>query len=137
VVWQKQWQISGGNMIQINIPEIEEMVKISHSEIPTNISGVYLIYDENLELCYVGKSKDIRSRIFSHLNEYTVYHQIPPDKEYTFSIVPIKDELERISIEAIYINHYKPRYNLHPVKSYWYKDLRIDVEMERTARLKD
>lgn len=77
-----------------------------------NTTGVYYFYNKERELIYVGKSKKMRHRILSHLNNYTSkkgikmlqqIHHI--DCDYTGS------ELVALLKEAEEIKRNKPLYN--------------------------
>ena len=75
-------------------------------------TGVYYFYDENQQLVYVGKSKNIRSRVFSHLGNYTTKKGM----EMMQKIVDIDYELtgsELIALlkESDEIKKNKPIYN--------------------------
>lgn len=75
-------------------------------------TGVYYFYDDKKELIYIGKSKDIKARIFSHFNN----HSSKKALEMRLNIADIDYELtgsELISLlkESQEIKKLKPKYN--------------------------
>jgi len=92
------------------IDELRARVK----ELPTD-SGVYLMKSNQDKIIYVGKAKDIRSRVRSyfqdkkHISAKTVYlvgqiHQI----DYLIT----KTEVEAYLLEASLIKKHRPKYNI-------------------------
>ena len=90
----------------------------------TTMPGVYLLFDKNLELLYIGKAKNIRNRILQHtmdknnrLSEDNKYYSgsivsyLEADEIYYYSAIEIKSERERNVSEAILINLLNPVYN--------------------------
>jgi DNA polymerase III subunit epsilon len=75
-------------------------------------TGVYYFYDDNNELIYIGKSKNIRNRIFTHFNNHSSKRAI----DMRLNIADIGYELtgnELISLlkESHEIKLLKPKYN--------------------------
>lgn len=106
-------------------------------------SGVYFFYSEKNELLYIGKSKNLKSRVAS----YFVDTEHKPDKVKEMVMVIRKiewrvagSELEALLLESKLIKLYKPRYNtlLKRYKSYpflrlsthAYPKLEIALEIE-------
>lgn len=88
-------------------------------------AGVYFLYSKEWRLLYVGKSKNLRHRISSHLrgagNSAEFYRQI-----YYLTIYKCEDDYERELYETFSINEYKPLYNRS--KSY-FNDTQIETEL--------
>lgn len=74
--------------------------KIEIIDVPQIIIGVYLLYCKN-EVVYVGKSKDVLSRIKQHPNK-------PHD---SVGIIRTKTIEDSESLERVLINHFMPPYN--------------------------
>jgi DNA polymerase III subunit epsilon len=75
-------------------------------------TGVYYFYNDKKELIYIGKSKNIRSRVYSHLNNFVSKKAI----EMRLNIADISYEItgsELISLlkESHEIKKFKPIYN--------------------------
>jgi DNA polymerase III subunit epsilon len=104
-------------------PLIEEMayhsVKNLHplfnkkilDELPEK-TGVYYFFDENNKLIYVGKSKNIRSRVMQHLNNNSTNKAI----EMKNNIVDVSyevtgSELVALLFESAEIKKHMPKYN--------------------------
>jgi len=104
-------------------PLIEEMtyhsVKNLHpdfnkkilDELPEKV-GVYYFFDENNKLIYVGKSKNIRSRVMQHLNNNSTNKAI----EMKNNIVDVSyevtgSELVALLFESSEIKKHVPKYN--------------------------
>ena len=76
--------------------------------------GVYLFKDSLQKVLYVGKAKNLRSRIRSYFRKQSI-----PDPRKTsmmrdvekFSYIVTKNELEAFVLEANLIKQYKPFYN--------------------------
>ena len=74
--------------------------------------GVYYLHDKNGDVIYVGKSKNIRSRVFSHFsNEKSqkALHMI--DEVYDISYELTGSELIALLFESNEIKVLKPKYN--------------------------
>lgn len=88
------------------------------------ISGIYFLFNKNLELLYIGKSKDVRTRIQQHTtnnddNRLTFKNKkqnyitcIPKNEVKYYSIIEIQDEQQRTINELILINILRPRFNM-------------------------
>ncbi len=113
---------------------IKEIIKLTptkennFSKIDKNIpsySGIYFIYNENFELIYIGKAKNIRLRILQHSSDKTpregdgsnytqlglIGSKIPLGESKYYSYILIEDEEERDLKELILINILQPKYN--------------------------
>lgn len=99
--------------------------KLSKS-IPTT-GGIYFIFDKNLELIYIGKSKNIRSRILQHSTDnensrlhvedkgtyFEQFHTtcIPIGVADYYSYILEGDEFKRGMIETFFLCTIKTRFN--------------------------
>ena len=70
------------------------------------VSGVYLLWDSNGQLVYVGQSADIARRLTEHRKEGT-----KPFLRATF--FPVADHSDRLRVESILILCALPPYNRH------------------------
>jgi excinuclease UvrABC nuclease subunit len=99
----------------------ENNYRVIDKDIPQD-SGVYLLFDSNLELIYIGKSDNIRRRILQHTSnkskrykdddDYGYLTKIPLGEAIYYSYVKVDDSSQRECYEKILISIFKPRYNL-------------------------
>lgn len=84
--------------------------------------GVYYFYDEKQNLIYIGKSKDIRHRVLSHLgNTSTKKAQEMKERIHSISFEETGSELIALLKESREIKDNKPLYNRAQKRSssYW------------------
>lgn len=80
-----------------------------------NTPGIYLFYNKQKELIYVGKATSLKNRVRSYFN--STQKTSRPIEEMIGEVVHIKWEqtdspLEAIILESIYIKKYQPKYNV-------------------------
>ena len=81
-------------------------------EAPTE-AGVYYLYNESNDLIYVGKSKNIHDRIFSHLSNRSTKKAIKMADEITdFSFELTGSDFMAELVECYEIKKFLPRYNV-------------------------
>jgi excinuclease ABC subunit C len=90
----------------------EEFSKLSIS-IPHQ-PGCYKYYDENNELLYVGKAKDLRKRVGSYFNKtvdnYKTRKLVSLIRHIEFTVTDT--EHDAFLLENSLIKHYQPKYNI-------------------------
>jgi len=100
-------------------------------EIPTS-SGCYLYYDENHDLLYVGKAKNLRKRVSSYFQKEhdTTRIKVMVKKIRSIETRIVGSEIEALILENNLIKQHYPRYNvlLRDDKNFVY--LRITKEQE-------
>jgi len=97
----------------------EHLTKKTLDKIPEE-TGVYYFWDEQGELIYIGKSKDIRTRVFQHLhNQSTRKAMQMRDRiaEITWELTG--NELIALLLESDEIKKHKPLYNRSQRRSYF------------------
>jgi len=82
------------------------MLKLNINDIPER-PGVY-IFKSKTEVLYVGKAKNLKNRIKTHLLNKTAFVKKAEKLEYILT----KTESESLLLEANLIKQYKPRYNI-------------------------
>jgi excinuclease ABC subunit C len=95
-------------MIQILGP-----AEFRSSEIPTN-PGVYLYRDESGEILYIGKAKNLRSRVrsyFSNTDKPTKTRQLV-SRIRSIDWVIVNSEVEALLLENKLIKQHTPKYNI-------------------------
>lgn len=97
--------------------------------------GVYLMRNKDLKIIYVGKAKDLRSRVRSY---FAKNHESPKTvflvrNIYHIEYIITKTEAEAFLLEASLIKKHRPRYNirLKDDKSYPYIRLSIKDDFPR------
>jgi excinuclease ABC subunit C len=91
-------------------------------------TGVYLLKDEKGHSIYIGKAKNLRSRILSYLNEGAQRPQVAylmkeaADVDYFVT----RNEREALILENSLIKQKKPRYNIRLRDDKNYLSLRLD-----------
>ncbi|MDJ0315133.1 excinuclease ABC subunit UvrC [Arthrobacter sp. H35-D1] len=104
-------------------------------EIPTD-PGVYRFRDENGRIIYVGKAKNLRSRLNSYFaNPATLLPKTHAMVHHATSVqwTIVGSELEALQLEYTWIKEFTPRYNLvfRDDKSYPYLALSMDEKFPR------
>lgn len=86
-------------------------------KIPQDISGLYLFYNQEYELMYIGKSENLKQRINLHLtgntNTKSIYHNF---KHIRYA--EVADPVDREIYETYYINLWKPKLNQEKTLTY-------------------
>lgn len=107
------------------------MLNINLEEIPKS-PGVYLFKNEKEEVLYVGKAKDLRTR----LSYYTKNFYLSPKINNLLSLTKkveyflTKNEKEALLLEANLIKKYRPKYNVLLKDDKNYPLLRISLQEE-------
>lgn len=75
-------------------------------------TGVYYFHNQEGDIIYIGKSKDIRSRVFSHFNNESTSKSIKmADEIFDISYELTGSELVALLLESHEIKNHKPKYN--------------------------
>ena len=92
-----------------NIDRIKSIVDQS----PTN-PGIYKMLDQNNNVLYVGKAKNIKNRLKNYLNDNNLTNRIRRLMRSTKQIDTIITETEKeaLLLEANLIKKIKPQYNI-------------------------
>lgn len=101
-------------MIKIELPEkyitvYKDKIK-SYKPKLKNKNGVYLIYDENKELLYVGKTKDFYERLYSHVRGKYGSDKFEDYIEF-IDVYIVNCPYEREIYETYTINEFLPAFN--------------------------
>jgi excinuclease ABC subunit C len=110
------------------IDELKTLV----TEFPTQ-SGVYLMKNQSGKIIYVGKAKNLRSRVRSYLQDSQ--DMTPKTKLLVVNIVHIdflltKTEVEAFLLEATLIKKHRPKYNIRLKDDKTYPYIRVSLEDE-------
>ena len=122
------------NMIEISIPnpdititerkqnlkEDEPQIKpiygfIDFHLIPRDKGGIFLFYNRDDELLFVGKARKLRQRIKKHFNDNVSPIKMHRDEVYRIDICLVEDPMEREIYETYIINQLQSKYNVDKV----------------------
>ena len=99
-----------------------------------NGPGVYLFHDKAGKVIYVGKAKNLRSRVGGHFSNPTTYGTTALTQEIDdIQALVVVTEAEALLTEQNFIKRYKPRFNirLRDDKSYPYVAISLDETFPR------
>ncbi|MCF8367365.1 MAG: GIY-YIG nuclease family protein [Bacteroidales bacterium] len=100
------------NPVQINLQGLNSNLKPEFIKTLPEETGVYYFLDENQKIIYVGKSKNIKSRVLSHLSNATTKRALEmKNKVAHISYELTGNELVALLLEAHEINKNLPQYN--------------------------
>lgn len=98
-------------MISITLDELSNKLTLKQlDKIPVNTGGIYLLYNANNDLIYIGRSNNLDSRIRAHINGKT--HTAIFHKEIKYvRYLPTNSRIEQKVYELYAINTLSPKYN--------------------------
>ena len=121
-------------MIKIDIPEAdititerkqimtenEPIIKdiygfIDFHLIPRDKGGIFLFYNINDELLFVGKARKLRQRIKKHFEDNVSPIKMHRDEVHRIDICLVEDPMERDVYETYIINTLRSKYNIEKV----------------------
>ena len=121
-------------MIKIDIPEPnltiterkqdsnenEPMIKpiygfIDFHLIPRDKGGIFLFYNINDELLFVGKARKLRQRIKKHFEDNVSPIKMHRDEVYRIDISYVEEPMDREIYETYIINALQSKYNIEKV----------------------
>jgi excinuclease ABC subunit C len=92
--------------------------------------GVYLLKNENNEIIYIGKARDLRKRLaayFKNSGHADMKTGVLIDKIFSFDTIITGNEKEALILESNLIKRYRPRYNVVLKDDKRYPSLRLDL----------
>lgn len=99
-------------------------------KLPTK-AGVYVYLDRNGTVLYVGKAKDLKSRVSSYFQKGAnlgAKTSVLVSQIVKINITVVESELEALLLEAFYIKKYNPKYNIKLTDSKSYLRIRITIK---------
>ena len=94
-------------------------------------AGVYQFKDEKGKIIYVGKAKDLKSRVSSYFSSSSFLGdktRVLVSKIASIQITIVESELEALLLEAFLIKKFRPKYNVRMVDSKSYLLVQITME---------
>ncbi|MEH7235879.1 nucleotide excision repair endonuclease [Bacillus sp. JJ1562] len=83
--------------------------------IPRDKGGIFLFFDKNDELLFVGKARKLRQRIKKHFEDTVSPIKMHRDEVHKIDICIVEDPMEREIYETYIINKLKSKYNVDKV----------------------
>jgi excinuclease ABC subunit C len=108
-----------------------EKLKSKLSNLPKK-PGVYQFVNKDGEVIYVGKAKNLRSRVGQYFQNHDNRPQLPflMAEATDFSYTVVSNELESLFLEATLIKKFLPRYNIMLRDDKNYAFIKIDFSAE-------
>lgn len=100
--------------------------------------GVYLFLDADKTIIYVGKAKDLKSRVSSYFtspNGLGPKTRLLVDQIKLIKIIIVESELESLLLEAFYIKKYRPHFNIRLTDDKSYPLVKIAIKDDYPAVL--
>nr|WP_239558701.1 nucleotide excision repair endonuclease [Peribacillus deserti] len=80
--------------------------------IPRDKGGIFMFYNINDELLFVGKARKLRQRIKKHFEDTVSPIKQHRDEVYTIDICYVEEPVDREIYETYIINELKAKYNI-------------------------
>ncbi len=98
---------------EVEIPSIYGF--IDFHQIPRDKGGIFMFYNKNDELLFVGKARKIRQRIKKHFEDNVSPMLKHRDEVYKISVCIVEDPMDREIYETYAINTLRSKYNIDKV----------------------
>ncbi|MCC3358752.1 nucleotide excision repair endonuclease [Bacillus sp. REN16] len=99
-----------------NEPKIKDIYGfIDFHLIPRDKGGIFLFYNINDELLFVGKARKLRQRIKKHFEDTVSPIKAHRDEVHKIDICIVEDPMEREIYETYIINALQSKYNVDKV----------------------
>ena len=95
---------------EAEIPDIHGF--IDFHKIPRDKGGIFMFYNINDELLFVGKARKLRQRIKKHFEDQVSPIKNHRDEVYTIDVCYVEDPMEREIYETYIINKLQSKYNV-------------------------
>lgn len=103
-------------ILKENEPVIKDIYGfIDFHLIPRDKGGIFLFFNKNDELLFVGKARKLRQRIKKHFEDNVSPIKMHRDEVYKIEICLVEDPMEREIYETYIINKLKSKYNVDKV----------------------
>ena len=99
-----------------NEPEIKPIYGfIDFHLIPRDKGGIFLFYNINDELLFVGKARKLRQRVKKHFEDNVSPIKNHRDEVYRIDVCIVDEPMDREIYETYIINTLKSKYNIEKV----------------------
>ncbi|MBT2755207.1 nucleotide excision repair endonuclease [Mesobacillus foraminis] len=101
---------------QENEPEIPSIHGfIDFHLIPRDKGGIFMFYNKQDELLFVGKARKLRQRVKKHFEDQVSPIKLHRDEVYKIEIALVEEPMEREIYETYIINKLQAKYNIDKV----------------------
>lgn len=107
VITQREQVLKEG---EIEIPSIYGF--IDFHQLPRDVGGIFMFYNKDNELLFVGKARKIRQRIKKHFEDNSSEMINHRNEVYKISVCIVAEALDRDIYESYAINTLKSKYNI-------------------------
>ena len=107
---RRKQNIKPGDVV---IPSINGFIDLH--EIPRDKGGIFMFYNINDELLFVGKARKLRQRVKKHLEDNVSPVKNHRDEIYSIDVSIVEDPMEREIYETYIINRLRSKYNVEKV----------------------
>ncbi len=109
----------------------EFLAAFDTSGVPSS-PGCYLMHDEQGKVIYVGKAKNLRSRVRTYINDQDSRYSVKflMKRVAAIDFLLTSNEKEAVLLENSLIKQFKPRYNVQLKDDKTYVSLRIDTKAD-------
>ncbi|MFD0771799.1 nucleotide excision repair endonuclease [Bacillus sp. CGMCC 1.60114] len=83
--------------------------------VPRDKGGIFMFYNMNDELLFVGKARKLRQRIKKHFEDTVSPMKVHRDEVYRIDACIVEDPMEREIYETYIINELQAKYNVDKV----------------------
>jgi len=84
-------------------------------QIPRDKAGIFMFFNINDELLFVGKARKLRQRVKKHLEDNVSPIKNHRDEVYRIDVCIVEDAMEREIYETYIINELEAKYNVEKV----------------------
>ncbi len=98
---------------EVEIPSINGF--IDFHMIPRDKGGIFMFYNINDELLFVGKARKLRQRIKKHFEDNVSPIKNHRDEVYTIDVCIVEEPMDREIYETYIINEMQAKYNIDKV----------------------
>src|SRR3954447_9273636 len=103
-------------VLKENEPEIKPIYGfINFHLIPRDKGGIFLFYNINDELLFVGKARKLRQRIKKHFEDNVSPIKMHREEVYRIDISYVEEPMDREIYETYLINRLQSKYNIDKV----------------------
>ena len=107
---RRKQNIKPGDVV---IPSINGFIDLH--EIPRDKGGIFMFYNINDELLFVGKARKLRQRVKKHLEDNVSPVKNHRDEIYSIDVSIVEDPMDREIYETYIINRLRSKYNVEKV----------------------
>lgn len=100
------------------------------------VPGVYIMYDQDDRVIYVGKAKKLRNRVsqyFQDMSAHTAKTRLMVSKVSRFDVIIAASEFEALVLECSLIKRHQPKYNILLKDDKGYPYIRLNMKEQYPA----